>query len=78
MKQLESYLRGLTITQGRLAGEPFKVLPWERRFIAGAFADGVGTAALSVARGNGKTALVAGIACGRTGWTLGRTAWRER
>ena len=59
---LTDYLRGLTITQGRLAGQPFKALPWERRFVRGAFADGVGTAALSVARGNGKTALVAGIA----------------
>ena len=62
MKKLERYLSGLTVTQGRHAGQPFKVLPWERRFIRGAFADGVGTAALSVARGNGKTALVAGIA----------------
>ena len=56
------YLSGLTVSQGRRAGEPFKVLPWQRRFIRGAFAPGVQSAALSVARGNGKTALLSGIA----------------
>ncbi len=59
---LEAYLSGLTITQGRRAGEGLTVLPWQRRFVRGAFAPGAGTAALSVARGNGKTVLVAGIA----------------
>ena len=62
MKSLESYLAGLVVTQGRLAGQAFTVLPWQRRFIRGAFAAGVTSAALSVARGNGKTALLAGIA----------------
>ncbi len=61
--RLIDYLAGLTITQGRLAGERFKVLAWQRRFLRGAFAPGAGTAALSVSRGNGKTALVAGVAC---------------
>ena len=56
------YLEGLTVTQGRLAGQPFTVLPWQRKFIRGAFADGIQSAALSIARGNGKTALCAGIA----------------
>ena len=63
MTDLERYLSGLEITQGRRAGEPLTVLPWQRKFIAGAFAPGRTTAALSVARGNGKTVLVAGIAC---------------
>ena len=31
------FLGGLTITQGRLAGEPFPVFPWQRRFVQGAF-----------------------------------------
>ena len=62
MKRLERYLSGLRVTQGRLAGQPFAVLPWQRRFIRGAFAPGVQSAALSVARGNGKTALLSGIA----------------
>ena len=77
MKKLERYLSGLTVTQGRHAGQPFKVLPWERRFIRGAFADGVGTAALSVARGKWKNGARRRDRCGRTGWTLGRTAWRD-
>ena len=60
---LNSYLGGLTVTQGRLSGYPFHVLPWQCRFVRGAFAPGVQSAALSVGRGNGKTALLSGIAC---------------
>ena len=60
--KLTDYLSGLTVTQGRRAGELLSVLPWQRRFVRGAFAPGRTTAALSVARGNGKTVLVAGIA----------------
>ena len=59
---LITYLSGLTVTQGRLAGQAFRVLQWQRRFVRGAFAPGVQSAALSVARGNGKTALLSGIA----------------
>ena len=55
---LLNYLSGLTVSQGRLAGQALTVLPWQRRFIRGAFAPGVQSAALSVARGNGKTALL--------------------
>ena len=60
--RLTDYLSGLAVTQGRRAGEPFRVLPWQRRFLRGAFADRCQSAALSVARGNGKTALLAGVA----------------
>ena len=60
---LLSYLSGLHVTQGRLAGQGFRVLPWQARFVRGAFRSGVQSAALSVARGNGKTALLSGIAC---------------
>ena len=59
---LVAYLETLTVTQGRAAGQPFPVLPWERRFLRGAFGPNVVEAALSVARGNGKTTLTAGIA----------------
>lgn len=62
MDELIDYLRGLVITQGEGAGEPFPLLPWERKFLRGAFAVD-GDAALSVARGNGKTTLLAGVAC---------------
>ena len=58
--KLLKYLETLTITQGEGIGEPFKLLPWERRFIRGAFSTD-GDAALSEGRGNGKTTLVAGI-----------------
>ena len=56
------YLGKLTVTQGRRAGDRLRVLPWQRRFIVGAFAPGIQSAALSVGRGNGKTALLSGIA----------------
>ena len=62
MNRLIDYLEGLQVTQGRLSGQPFNVLPWQRRFVRGAFRDGVQSAALSVGRGNGKTALLSGIA----------------
>ena len=63
MNDLIHYLGSLQVTQGRLAGGPFQVLHWEKQFCRGAFKPGVQTAALSVARGNGKSTLVAGIAC---------------
>ena len=61
-RALVRYLGRLTVSQGRLSGEPFKLLPWQRRFVNGAFAPDVFSAALSVGRGNGKTALLSGIA----------------
>ena len=63
MTDLERYLSELTISQGRAAGESFTVLPWQGRFLRGAFAPGASTSALSVARGNGKTALLSAVAC---------------
>ena len=58
---LIDYIGGLVLAGGDHDGAPFDVLPWERRFIRGAFGQ-PGHAALSVARGNGKSALVAAIA----------------
>ena len=60
---LVRYLGSLELAGGDHDGEAFSVLPWERRFVLGAFGTD-GDAALSVARGNGKSALVAGLACG--------------
>ena len=68
---LTDYLSGLTVSQGRLAGERFEVLLWQRRFVRGAFALGVQSAALSVARANGKTALL----CGAAGRGRRRASW---
>lgn len=56
-----AYMGSLVLSGGDHDGELFSVLPWERRFIRGAFGQ-PGHASLSVARGNGKSALVAGIA----------------
>ena len=60
-RSLIAYLGDLTLAGGDHDGAPFVVLPWERRFIRGAFGS-PGPAAISVARGNRKSALVAGIA----------------
>ena len=62
MRPLLKYLAGLKISQGEGVGETFPIFPWESRFLRGAFAVD-GDAALSVARGNGKSTLLAGVAC---------------
>ena len=51
----------LTLTQGAKAGQSFTLEPWQRRFLRRAFSQ-PGEGALSVARGNGKTVLLAGVA----------------
>lgn len=60
--QLIEYIEGLTLAQGRYEGQPFRLHQWERRFIRGAFGTD-GDAGLSVARGNGKSTLIAAICC---------------
>ena len=59
---LFDYLSGLELTQGAGVGDPFPVLPWQKKFLAGAFSEDVFEASLSIARGNGKSTLVAAIA----------------
>ena len=59
---IQAHIEGLTISQGEGIGEPFKLLPWERRFIRGAFASDIDQACLSMARGGGKSSFVAAIA----------------
>ena len=62
-REVGRYIEGrLRLSGGDLDGEPFRVLAWERRFLRGVFRPGIQTAALSVGRGNGKSALVAAIA----------------
>ena len=60
--RLIGYCGGLPLVGGDHDGEMLEVLPWERRFIRGAFRVR-GDSALSVARGNGKTGLVGALAC---------------
>ena len=60
-RTLTDWLGGLTLSGGDLNGRPFTVWPWEKRFLFGTFAQ-PGNAALSIARGNGKSAFVAALA----------------
>ena len=55
------YLSGLRIVGGDLDGQPMEVWPWQRRFCRGTFSR-PGDSALSIARGAGKSGLVAGLA----------------
>ena len=56
------YLESLSITQGQGAGAPWKLLPFQKRFVRAALAPGVSESSLSVGRGNGKSTLVSGLA----------------
>ena len=62
MQELFDYMERLIIGQGREAGQNLKLYPWQRRFLRGAFGQ-ADDAALSLARGGGKTTFTAGIAC---------------
>jgi phage terminase large subunit-like protein len=55
-------IQRLRVPQGPLAGEMVRLADFQRRFVEGALADGVTVGCLSVGRGNGKTALAAGLA----------------
>ena len=52
----------LLITQGDHVGDYVSLMPWQRQFLDKAFAPDIQTAALSIARGNGKTTFLAKIA----------------
>ena len=59
-----NFLESLTIPEGPNAGNPIVLAPFQREFVAGALAENISTAILSIGRGNAKTALAAGIALG--------------
>ena len=56
------YLESLVLSGGDHHAEPFEVLSWERRLVRGAFGS-QGDFSVSCARGQGKSAVVAGLAC---------------
>ena len=59
-----NFMESLKIPQGPNAGKPVFLAPFQKQFVAGAMADGIAAAVLSIGRGNAKTALSAGIALG--------------
>ena len=60
-EEVKEYIEQLEIGQGRLAGQKMTLFPWERRFLRGALRQD-DDAALSLARGGGKTTFIAAIA----------------
>ena len=62
VKSLIASLESAPVGDGDLLGQPFKCLPYQRRFLRGAFRPGVMRAGLSVARGAGKTGLASALA----------------
>ena len=62
IKSLTAYIESLSITQGEGAGQRIRLLPWQKKFVRGAFSQDA-DAALSIARGAGKTTLMSAIAC---------------
>ena len=66
-QEILEFLPTIQVTQGEGAGSPMRVLPWEEDFCRGAFADGISQASLTIARGNGKSTLVAALAAAHLG-----------
>ena len=58
------FLEGLRIPEGPRAGKPVKLARFQKDFVRGALKRSTAAAVLSVGRGNGKSALSAGLALG--------------
>lgn len=58
------FMQGLNIPEGPNAGKPVTLAPFQRQFITGAMAAETANAVLSIGRGNGKSAITAGLALG--------------
>ena len=61
VKKLIESLESAPVGDGDLMGEPFKVLPYQRRFVRAAFKPGIIRAGLSLARGGGKSGLASAL-----------------
>ena len=57
-----SFIENLLIPEGKMAGRKVKLAKYQRQFVNGAMKPDVMVACLSIGRGNGKTALSAGVA----------------
>ncbi|MEM9782353.1 MAG: terminase TerL endonuclease subunit [Pseudomonadota bacterium] len=58
------FLEGLSVPEGPRAGRPVRLAPFQKAFVRGALKRDTAAAVLSIGRGNGKSALSAGIALG--------------
>lgn len=58
------FMHGLKIPEGPNAGKPVSLAPFQRQFIEGSMASDTANAILSIGRGNGKSAITAGLALG--------------
>lgn len=67
------FLQTLKIPEGPAAGKALKLAPFQKQFVTGALAPGVSVAALSIGRGNAKTALSSGLALGELLGQIGDT-----
>lgn len=55
------FIQSLKVPEGPNAGKPVSLAPFQRQFIEGAMADTTANAILSIGRGNGKSAITAGL-----------------
>ncbi len=69
-----AFLEKLKVPEGPHAGAPLRLAPFQQQFVSGALPEDVSLAALSIGRGNAKTALSAGLALGSL---LGRLGDRQ-
>jgi len=58
------FLQSLRIPEGPSAGKLVRLAPFQKQFVKGALAKGTSVAALSIGRGNAKTALSSGLGLG--------------
>jgi phage terminase large subunit-like protein len=72
-KKAVRFLQSLKIPEGPLAGKPIKLAPFQKQFVTGALAPNISVAALSIGRGNAKSALSAGLALGELLGEIGDT-----
>ena len=66
----------LLVPSGPLRGQPFRVPRWQRSWISSAMGDGIREAALSCARKNGKSGMVAMLVLAHLCGPLFREDWR--
>lgn len=71
------FLASLRVPEGPRAGKPLRLAPFQRSFVRGALKTSTSVGVLSIGRGNGKTALAAGIALAELLGHLERQPRRE-